>query len=218
MDKLYFSNNADENAEIDFQQMQLNISRNFAQLAEKLKPMYAELAKEMSKNIGHALTESLAKPLESIRITYTFSPEVIKAFQECIESYSKKFQFPQNNHEITVNLSNDDIKVINNFNININNYTVTDKSNESKKVFTYERVIAFLNLLLSIISLIHTDSNQPTCLCAETQQAVVQLQEQIDGTNNLIDKFVKQLNESTDDEITSDDSEVLNEEDYSDSE
>lgn len=72
--------------------------------------------------------------------------------------------------------------------------------------------------MLSIISLIHTDNNQPTCLCAETQQAVVQLQEQIDGTNNLIDKFVKQLNESTDDEITSDDSEVLNEEDYSDSE
>lgn len=220
MDKLYFDNNANENAEIDFHQMQLNISNNFSILADKLKPMYAELTKEISNNIEHALNESFQKSFESMKNAFiiSISPEVIKELQDHIESYCKEFQFPQNNQEITVELNDKDIKVINNFNININNYANTDKSNENKKIFTYDRFMTFLNLLVAILSLVHTDNNQQPCLCAETQQAVVQLQEQVDDTNNLISKFIKQLNDSTADEITSADSEVSNEKDCSDSE
>lgn len=81
MDKLYFDNNADENAEIDFQQMQLYISRSFAQLANEFKPMYDELFKSLSSTVSHTISESFQKAFEPIKTLTHFLPKLLKHFK-----------------------------------------------------------------------------------------------------------------------------------------
>lgn len=225
MDKLYFSNNADENAEIDFQQMQLNISRNFAQLAEKLKPMYAELAKEMSKNIGHALTESLAKPLESMKNAYTFSPEVVKTFQERIKGYCKEFPIPQSDKEISVHLDDKQLEVLEAVYIPVNDYSNSEKSDKNIKIMSVQAIFILLELITTIITLVTTTIENNTALVnndtarieyktaelnndtAHTQYELALLNDsqddKIDTLLKTANELIEKYNKSTSDEITS---------------
>nr|UWF99460.1 MAG: hypothetical protein [Bacteriophage sp.] len=225
MDKLYFDNNADENAEIDFQQMQLYISRSFAQLANEFKPMYDELFKSLSSTVSHTISESFQKAFEPIKNAYTFSPEVVKTFQERIKGYCKEFPIPQNDKEVSVHLDDKQLEVLEAVYIPVNDYSNSEKSDKNNKIMSVQAIFILISLITTIITLVTTTIENNTALVnndtarveyktAELNNDTVHTQfelallndsqdDKIDTLLKTANELIEKYNESTSDEITS---------------
>lgn len=163
-----------------------NLSKHYNEMIlEKMNYNFDQYFKLLSKQLSEITikidTELITKQIELI------FDSISASFKQTINE-TKEIQF-----------TDEQLMVIENLNININNYAANDKSTKNKKFFTFDRLIAFISLLMAIITTFKP--NTEATINEQQIQEIVEINNSIDETNNILQSILEQLDEATCDEV-----------------
>lgn len=230
MNNLYFNTNVNSDIVPDISQIQQSIDRAMKNMSEKLNkilvPVVNTYVKQLSINLSAIIESSLVKPLNELKLQVNISPEIIKNMQKALDSCVNNLNISQNEKEVVVDFSDEQIKTMKTVNVPVDDYTKPEKSDKNHKTMSIKTLASLIVLLVTIISffsdalslatsvienktaMINNDTahtEYQTALLnndtAKTQNNLqdVEINTLLETANELIDKY----NEATADEIIS---------------
>lgn len=212
MESINFKNTSKPNQNVNYSKDFKKIQETFSKIADEytkcLSPALLELSKNLSQLVSSSLNDTLLKINEIFENSINNSNS-FKVFNEVMENIALNAVLPSittKSHKTETNkesekeikFTDEQLTHIENLNININFYCDSEKSSKNNKFFTFDRLIAFIGLLMTILTTFKP--NTEVNLNEQQMQEIVEIKNAVDETNDVLQSILEQLDEATCDE------------------
>ena len=187
--------NKNNNADFD----SLDIDKTLS----KINETFQSIAKDYSEIVIPKISDSfaqcfkvLAQQLRDVALSID-TDLIVKQFQQALDNIYLSYQ-TSNDESKEIEFTDEQLTVIENLNINIDDYANRNRSTKNRKFFTPANILAIISMLITII--LAFKPNADATLNNQQMQEIVEIKNSVDETNDLLQSILEQLGESTCDE------------------